>query len=141
MAQSKFIDHREARPHAVPEGDEAVEKIVAILRAQDGNATVTGDLPQALERLARSLGERHPSALLGEMLSLKRQNPDAFLAGALAGLALGRGPAAEEAAGDDDSAHPGPGIVTAPITTAQTGSGGLGYLEAPPADMPAKRKR
>lgn len=121
-----------------------------------------GALAGTLEELSRSLKRQGREGLFARMRDLQRRSPDAFIAGALAGYALGllAGDAGEEAgadlagkaeagdfgggfASDGDSVYPGPGepeagrpgVVSPPAGNVQTGPGGLGYLEpAEPGD-------
>jgi hypothetical protein len=83
------------------------------------------DLSGALERVVQSLDAAERRELLDEMLKLETQNPGAFLAGAMAGFALGRKNAAETRSTQTS-------VVSTPVDSAQTGPGGLGHLETPP---------
>ena len=103
------------------------------------------DLPGALEKLAGSVGQRNPDDVVNEILSLEQQQPSAFYAGALAGMALGQhgtpasGPdeAHDQAASSVDA-----GVVSAPADSHHTGAGGLGYIEPATGghELPARRK-
>lgn len=84
------------------------------------------DLAATIERVIESLDAADRRELLDEMTVLENQHPGAFLAGAMAGYALGRGKGVVH----DDH----PGVVSPPIDTAQTGPGGLGTLESPRDD-------
>ena len=141
------------------EGSDAVEKVAKLLGAGSIVSTTAAsnelrDLARAVERSGgtlmarleervRSLGERHDDPL-AEMRHLEARDPDVFLAGALAGFALGRAgwPTDLDTARKDSGRHTrtskdrdgreGAGVERGPVSSAQTGSGGLGSLEAPP---------
>src|SRR5690554_7793033 len=82
-------------PSDAPEAGESVDAakqaptgLMAFAEAIEG---AKGDLAGTLERLAQSLYERDRRELLDEMLARERENPGAFLSGALAGFVIGRG--------------------------------------------------
>lgn len=146
MAQSKLREDED--PTFQTEEQESDRSPGGLVALAEAIGAAKGDLPGTLERMAQSLDDGDRRELLDEMLSLEQQNPGAFLAGALAGFALGRsaaGLAPGQPAGfasDGDSVYPGPerqeageaGVVSEPVETAQTGAGGPGYLETPASD-------
>lgn len=87
-------------------------------------ASRRGDLAASTESVTRLFGDAAPADVLERLRELERLHPEAFAAGILAGLAIAdAGPASADA--------PDAGVVSGPVETAQTGPGGLGYLEKP----------
>lgn len=74
--------------HDEDQGEQPAARLVAFAEAIEA---AKGDLSGTLERLAQSLYERDRRELLDEMLTRERENPGAFLSGALAGYVIGRG--------------------------------------------------
>jgi hypothetical protein len=103
--------------------EEAHHQVLALAEAI---SRTRSDLAATIERVITTLDADERRELLEEMTLLESQHPGAFLAGAMAGYALGQGKGIVH----DDH----PGVVSAPVDTAQTGPGGLGTLEAPRHD-------
>lgn len=144
MTQTDPIDTTE--PSDAPEPGESAEAaqqaptgLVAFAEAIEG---AKGDLAGTLERLAQSLYERDRRELLDEMLARERENPGAFLSGALAGFIIGRGGVDLRRLEDDPSSdipadeHKAD-TVTAPMEDVEQGAGGPDHLEP---EMPEDEK-
>ena len=141
------------------EGSDAVEKVAKLLGTRSSIAASTAasnelrelaravegsgrNLLARLEERVRSLGEGQHDAL-AEMRHLEARDPDVFLAGALAGFALGRAEWPIDLKSErDDGRHTRTSkerdcpeeasVEHGPVGSAQIGSGGLGSLQAPP---------
>jgi len=142
------------------EGEDAVEKVAKLLGSRSTAGTTAlsnrlrelaealersgGNLRARLEQRVQSLGE-HQSEALAQVKKLEAQDPEAFLAGALAGFALAgaTGPSEASMEPEDEQRHRPEhnhhresGVEKSPVDTAQIGPGGLGSLEAPDTDPP-----
>ena len=142
------------------EGEDALEQVVRLLRAaqpagETGKspellAVASGlrrrnpDLPRKLRHELGRLADADPGASVARLMMLEHANPDLFLAGAVAGLALADtvtppGSGRDTATPDKhDKKRParrprqGEAGVMEHSDDAQTGSGGLGSLDRPP---------
>jgi hypothetical protein len=158
----------ESATRVVFEGNDAVEKVAQLLGAPGAQAGL-GAPTHSLRALARALTdagsdlaarlESRIRALQGDqndqlagMRRLEARDPDAFLAGALAGFALARSGLPVGEAGDSAStceARPthategseDAGIARRPVESAQTGPGGLGSLEIPESNTLATKAK
>lgn len=98
-----------------------LQRIIAAVAAR------RGDLAASTESVTRLFRNAAPADVLDRLRELERLHPEAFAAGILAGLAIAdAGPASSDAPDANDA-----GVVSGPVETAQTGPGGLGYLEKP----------
>ncbi len=143
------------------EGEDALEQVVRLLRAappggeagksQELRAVASGlrrrnpDLPRKLRHELGRLAGADPGASVARLMMLEHANPDLFLAGAVAGLALA-GTVAPPEGGERGTGTPdkhdndrpprrprqGEAGVVEHSDDAQTGSGGLGSLDRPP---------
>ncbi|MEO3385888.1 hypothetical protein [Mesorhizobium sp. CAU 1741] len=136
---SPIDDHESPVSTALADADSSGEAVArpagGLVAFAEAIEASKGDLAGTLERLAQSLYEKDRRELLDEMLARERENPGAFLSGALAGFVIGRGgadfrslrEAAEPAKAPTDDREAG--IVVGPMDTAQQGPGGPGHLE------------
>lgn len=135
MARKRHIAEMQPSETAMAAGsggvrDEAARETVALLLAT--GAVADEDCTRLLEDLLRALRHRHAAGrLLDRVRQLEPGYPDGFFAGAVAGFILGQatGEVPSPAAATGKA-----GVSDAPCKTAQTGAGGLGYLETPEDD-------
>lgn len=144
MVQDKRPDPAAALPEAseLDVSSAPVQPSGGLVAIAEAIQAAKGDLPATVERIADGMDEQDRQKLVGEMMSLEEQNPGAFLAGALAGFALGRSTAAAQTAegetlpgGEAPPEQQQPAeagvVVSAPPDMVQMGHGGPGYLEQP----------